>query len=196
MALQSKPHWIGRTIRICSFVVLFSVLPFAGGIHFGMSLGDRIRVVESKLSKRPVEHIAALLEDSSTYITDVELEALESLVNEPLPQSRLTLGQFKKEKSRVQKPLKKTKLVEIDGRNRYTLQYSSHRTQVDALAQTSRLKERNIPAFVSEANINNSLWYRVNIGKFATTKKARNFSKKLKKQSGIAATFVQNLESK
>ncbi len=84
---------------------------------------------------------------------------------------------------------------------KFTVQVGSYKSEIEAQAKASELKSSGFDAFFNKANVRDrkpssqdSIWYRVNIGLFATSDEAKKFRDNLDQKNKIKG-FVQGFST-
>jgi DedD protein len=72
----------------------------------------------------------------------------------------------------------------------YTVQVASSQSEEKALALVNRLKAKDYPAYIEEAEIQGKKWYRVRVGSFRNREDAQKLVDKLKEKEGLKETIV------
>ncbi len=70
------------------------------------------------------------------------------------------------------------------GAGSYTVQVSSWATRAKAEAQAAQFSQGGYPAFVQEAVVGSTTWYRVRVGRYGSISEAREVADKLREQRG------------
>lgn len=100
-------------------------------------------------------------------------------------------------KEHVKEPIKVSpavaKAVAANGSGNFTIQVASYATPEEAEKRVSELKSLKFEGFTTAATIKGNLWYRVNVGMFATIKEAQDYKSLLTEKAKIKAAIIQKL---
>lgn len=72
----------------------------------------------------------------------------------------------------------------------YAVQVASSQSEEKALALVNRLKTKDYPAYLEEAEIKGEKWYRVRVGSFRNRDDAQKLVDKLKEKEGLKDALV------
>lgn len=72
----------------------------------------------------------------------------------------------------------------------YAVQVASSQSEEKALALVNRLKAKDYPAYLEEAEIKGEKWYRVRVGSFRNREDAQRLVDKLKENEGLKDAMV------
>ncbi len=77
--------------------------------------------------------------------------------------------------------------------SKYTIQIASYPSEEEAQKKAEDLKKQKFEAFYSPATIKGQTWYRVNVGKFATSKEAQLQKQDLIDKTHINTAIIQKI---
>lgn len=97
------------------------------------------------------------------------------------------------EKEPIKIPSAVAKEVAKNGSGNFTIQVASYASPEEAEKKVSELKSLKFESFTTAATIKGSLWYRVNVGMFATIKEAQEHKSLLSEKAKINAAIIQKL---
>lgn len=80
------------------------------------------------------------------------------------------------------------------GSGNFTIQVASYSTQEEADKKVTELKALKFESFTTAATIKGNLWYRVNVGMFATIKEAQEHKSLLSERAKVATAIIQKIK--
>lgn len=117
-------------------------------------------------------------------------EAKEPVGETPKPEAKV---EPRPEKAQPTQPVAEAPTAPPAGEGRYTVQVSSWTSPEEANRVVARLNNAGFEAYVVKASVKGRIWYRVRVGRFATTAEAQEAASKLRavSENGVWVAKVE-----
>ncbi|MER3524710.1 MAG: hypothetical protein C4326_11800 [Ignavibacteria bacterium] len=140
--------------------------------------------------EKPAEPVTPTPTPTPTEEPSTKAEVKKPLAETPKAETKV---EPRPEKVQPPQPAEKAPTAPPAGEGRYTVQVSSWTSPEEADRAVARLKNAGFEAYVVEAFVKGRTWYRVRVGRFATTAEAQEAASKLRalNENGVWVAKVE-----